>query len=748
MRSQNGLAIFTLLVASSAVESSTIDYATARFERKLLAVRASTPIVLDGVLDEAAWREAPLAANFYQNEPHEGDPASEQTEVRVLYDNESLYIGVFAKDREPEKIIVNELKKDFNIQAADAFGVVLDTFHDERNGYQFGVNAAGAKWDAQMSNEGREMNANWDGIWFVKTRIAEDGWYAEISIPFRTLKFPSESPQTWGINFLRRLRRRNEDSFWSPLPRIFRLMNVSMAGTLENLRAIRPGDHLRVKPYVLGSGSQVGTADVLGDSDFGVDAKWGLTTTLTWDFTYNTDFSQVEADEQQVNLTRFSLFFPEKRDFFLENSGIYQFGPGNERGGGGGGGGGGGVGGGRQNAQQNDLILFFSRRIGIGDAGNEIPILGGTRLTGRVGGVTIGALSLQQDGQGATPSTNFTALRVRSDIFANSDIGLMFLNKEPTGALYNRAAGADANFRFFRDFNINTFAAMTESPDAVVGGPGRNTALRAGMNWRGSFWEMRGFWLSIGDRFNDEMGFVPRKGIVKTEAFVGTHIRPKATSSWLREIFPHFQISNIERQESLGGGLDSRYYDYHLPFTLQNSTFIEMGVNPNIEILLNPFVINTRRGISIAPGRYEFSEYFLLFNTDRSARLAFNGRYSNGEFYDGYKRGYTLGVDARVNEQLNVSASLSTNDVDLPKGSFVTNLVTGRVNYSFSTRMFLNALLQYNTDARQWSANVRFHLIHRPLSDFYLVYNEQRDTVSSNLINRALIAKFTYMFAF
>ncbi|HWI19990.1 MAG TPA: DUF5916 domain-containing protein, partial [Vicinamibacterales bacterium] len=306
-------------------QSSGIDYDTARNDRRLKAAKAQGPIALDGKLDEASWASAPMATNFLQNDPREGQPATYDTEVRMLYDDRALYIGVFAKDPEPAKIIVNELRKDFNTGSADGFQVVIDTFNDERNGYQFAVNPGGAKWDSQMSNEGREQNSNWDGIWDVGTRIGEDGWYAEIEIPFKTLKFGPEDLQTWGINFQRRLRRLNENSYWSPLRRIHQLSRVSMAGTYEGLEGLRPGANVRVKPFVSAAFNQLPGVDLADDYDAGFDVKYGVTSGLTWDFTVNTDFSQVEADEQQVNLTRFSLFFPEKRDFFLENSGVFQF---------------------------------------------------------------------------------------------------------------------------------------------------------------------------------------------------------------------------------------------------------------------------------------------------------------------------------------------------------------------------------------------------------------------------------------
>src|SRR5258705_6519364 len=323
--------------ASSELPSTeAINYDTIHLEKRLSAVRASGVILVDGALDEPAWSAAPIANGFIQNDPREGTAATYDTEVRVLYTDDALYFGVWAKDGEPSKIIVSDLKKDYNTGSSDGFRIVLDTFHDGRNAYQFAINPSGAKWDSQMANEGRDNNSNWDGIWDVKTRITETGSFAEIWIPFRTLKFTDADPQVWGINFERKLRRLNEDSYWSPIPRIYDAQRVSLAGTLEGMRGLRAGKSLRVKPYALTSGSRVTTKPMAGDFQGGVDVKYGVTNGLVWDFTVNTDFSQVEADEQQVNLTRFNLFFPEKRDFFLENQGIFAFGQENGNQGGGG----------------------------------------------------------------------------------------------------------------------------------------------------------------------------------------------------------------------------------------------------------------------------------------------------------------------------------------------------------------------------------------------------------------------------
>jgi hypothetical protein len=708
-------------------------------ERRLEAVRAQGEITLDGALDEPAWSAAPLASNFIQNEPREGDPATFDTEVRVLYDDNALYFGVFARDDEPARIIVNDIKKDFNTDTSDGFRIILDTFHDERNGYQFATNPAGAKWDSQMANEGRETNANWDGIWDVATRVTETGWYAEIRIPLRTLKFDRTDVQTWGINFERKVRRLNEDSYWSPIPRIYNLDRVSLAGTVEGLRGLRPGRNIRVKPYASSSSNTINGRGTNGDFDAGFDVKYGVTSGMVWDFTVNTDFSQVEADEQQVNLSRFSLFFPEKRDFFLENSGIFQFG-----GGGGFFGGGGGGGGGRQNASQ-DMRLFFSRRIGLSDAGASIPILAGTRLTGREGPYSVGLLNIQQRDTDTVPSTNFTAMRVRRDILANSDIGAVLLNKEEGGPHYNRVAGVDANFRFGSFLTLDGYVARTFSPDAALAPDGNEYATRANANYQDRTWQFTGTFTGIGENFNDEMGFVPRHGVNNTKFSIYRTLRPEALSGWLRQARPHWVIDSFHRQD---GGLESRYQDFHLLFQFQDGSMMEPGVNTNVEVIRAPFTINGARGIRVNPGRYEFSEYFVFWNTNAAARVSANTRFSTGPFYDGTRRGYSFGPSVRLNENFNASFNLQLNDISVSAGEFVSKLMTARVNYNLNTRAFFNALVQYNSDNRQWTSNLRFNVIHRPLSDFFIVYNERRNELTGQMLDRAVIAKVTYLVAF
>jgi hypothetical protein len=391
------------------------------------------------------------------------------------------------------------------------------------------------------------------------------------------------------------------------------------------------------------------------------------------------------------------------------------------------------------------MRLFFSRRIGLSDAGDAIPIVAGTRLTGRTGRYSLGVLNIQQTQRDDSPSTNFTALRMRRDLLANSDIGVVLLNKDESGAGYNRVAGVDANFRF-GFLTIDGYAVKTFSPAGVLPGSGEEFAARGHVNFENRDWQFRGMYNAIGERFNDEMGFVPRRGVNNTLFYVGRTYRWEWLSRLgVRQIRPHWQMEIFDRRDGLG--LESRYQDWHLPFNFHDGGFLEIGVNPNLEEIRRPFTINNARGIQVEPGRYQFNEWFFLWRTNSAARFSFDSRYSVGEFYDGYRRGYTFGPRVRFSEHFNASVNLQINDIDLSTGSFVSKLVTGRVNYNLNTRMFVNALVQYNTDTRQVSSNLRFNIIHRPLSDFFLVYNERHDD-RIDQTDRAIIAKMTYLLAF
>ncbi|MDP2957280.1 MAG: DUF5916 domain-containing protein, partial [Longimicrobiales bacterium] len=414
------LSAAVLLLARAPAASAQVSVTRTDDERpRIDAVEVREGIRLDGVLDDEVWQRAQAVTDFIQAEPLEGEAATERTEVRMAFDGDNLYIAAYLHDSEPDALVVTDIKKDFTEMEQDAFSVILDTFRDRRNGYVFMTNPEGARADQQVTNEGREINASWDAVWEVRSRRVADGWTTEMAIPFRALRFDEGADRPWGINFSRRIRRKNELAYWSPVPRSFTLTRVSLAGDLVGLPRASGGRDLRVKPYVLGSEARAtGVEAYDGRREVGLDVRARVLDASTLDLTYNPDFAQVEADVQQVNLTQFSQFFPEKREFFLENSGLFYVGDAA-----------------RNNrvlttpTPDEDLLIFFSRRVGVADDGRAIPITAGGRLTGKVGGTSVGAIVMRTDDLEGLPGSDYGVVRVRQDILSGSDIGGILMTR-------------------------------------------------------------------------------------------------------------------------------------------------------------------------------------------------------------------------------------------------------------------------------------------------------------------------------
>ena len=701
-----------------------------------MAVETAAPIVVDGALDEQVWRAAEPAADFVQAEPHEGEPATETTEVRVAFDRDALYIGVVCRDGASQSAIVNDIRKDFTAGEQDSFEMILDTFGDRRNGFVFVVNPAGAKSDAQIANEGRDVNTSWDAVWSVATRRDASGWSAEIRIPFKTLRF-ERGANEWGVNFSRRIRRKNEIDYWSPVPRAYNLYRASLAGTLGGLPDASRGNNLRIKPWIaVDSTRPTAGAAFENGQHLGADLKYGVTPSLTLDVTAKPDFAQAEADEQQVNLTQFSLYYPEKREFFLENSGTFYFGdiPRESR-----------LGNNRFQPPEEEMLLFFSRRIGLTSGGEPIPIDAGARLTGRAGAYGVGLMTIETDPAGGAPADNYTVLRGRRDVLGASDVGAIFLSRQSTtSGDYNRVYGFDANFRFHRALSINSFITKSETP-GVTGG---ELAGKGSIVWNANFLHTQYSLLSVGDNFRDDVGFIKRTGIRKHFADFGIRPRPERLRKYgIRELHPHTRYNIYTDQSNV-----KVTHTNHVAMTVffENGANVEFAVNPRFERIATPF--NVRRDQAFAAGQYGWTEYNLLVETNHSRMLSASLDLTTGGFWTGTQRSTKLGVVVRPSYHLSFDAALQRNDIDLPfpMRPFVTNLVTSRVGYAFNTRTFLDTLLQYNTDLRQFSANVRFDLIHRPLSDLFVVYNEQRLTDEPTPVNagRGLIVKYTHLLAF
>ena len=736
LRTMKRLAIIlmlTLLGSLPAFAQTTVASTDGR--KQMTAVQATTPITIDGALDEDVWTRAIPAADFVQADPVEGVPATEITEVRVAYDADYLYIGATMHDSDPDAIVVNEIRKDFAGRDQDTFEVLLDTFADRRNGFVFSTNSRGAKADTQIANEGRDVNTNWDAVWWVQSRRTADGWTAEFRIPFKTLRFEAGEGKRWGINFARRVRRKNELSYWSPVSRAYSIFRASSAGTLDGLPALRQGRNLRIKPFLAaGAVRGVGGREFDRNVTAGVDIKAGITPSLTFDATINPDFAQAEADEQQVNLTQFSLFFPEKREFFLENAGIFYFGdiPRNSR----------SVA--RFRPPEEDLLLFFSRRIGLSDAGEQQDLHGGVRLTGRADGFTLGLMTMQSKEEGGRPSTNYTVARLKRDLFKSSDVGAIILSREPNGdsADFNRVVGVDTNFRFFKNLSLNGFFARSESRGVTTD----QDSSKASIGWEDSKKRLQASIMKIGEGFRDDLGFVRRSGVTRQFYDAAFYPEPAVLKRHgVRRIEPHARIWNYYDPS---GELVSRLGHVANQTTWNNGSYMEYAFEPRVEMITKPF--NLAPGVSIPAGRYDWIQHLLLFEGDHSRALSGSIRYTTGGFWSGSQHNVQSSVLYRPNYRIVFDLGLQVTKItlDLPKTDFTTTLVNLRTGYSFSSNMFLDTLLQYRNDLKQFSANVRFNLIHRPLSDFFIVYNESQFTDVTQNAGRGIVVKYTQMFSF
>lgn len=696
-------------------------------QKILRATRIATPIQLDGELSESVWEEAESAEQFVQAEPYEGKPATERTEVKVLYDAANLYVGVYCYDQEPSKILISSVKEDFNPRNSDSFEVILDTFQDGRNGYLFITDPVGDKRDAQVTDEGRNVDADWDTVWDVRAQSNGDGWTAEMVIPFKSLSFNRRRvEQVWGINFSRGIRRKNEIAYWSPVPRRYDISRLSLAGELQGLEEIQRGRNLRVKPFVVSDLNQYFRRDSVGATlDGGVDAKYSVTPSLTLDLTFNTDFSQVEVDEQQINLTRFPLFFPEKREFFLENSGIFQLGdiP-LERG----------------PDRSKETQLFFSRRIGLSESGEPIPIWGGARLSGRIGKYSLGLLSMQTKDTRDHPGNNFVVARLRRNILTNSDFGALFVSRRASaGKDFNRTFGVDGNFRFWQNLTVNSYLAKTQTD----GLRGHNRAEKISTEWRDNRLRFQLMYSGVGENFHPEVGFTQRRGVRYLRNRTDVRLRPRGNSI-IREFSPHFQIEHHLDTENRTVSKHNHYAPLQLYF--HNSGTIELSYNADFDRLQRPFPV--RSNITIPPGGYQFAQWQLEASSDSSRKLSGNLDLRKGGYYSGNLTAISVGGTFRPHYRFSVQGSYSRNRVTLQEGAFTTHLIRSRIHYAFSTRMFLDALLQYNSDRNQISSNLRFDFIHHPLSDLFLVYNEQRDTSGAGKTDRALVLKYTHLLSF
>ena len=702
------------------------------------AVLTTAPPEIDGHLDDPVWQLAMPITDFTQSQPNEGAAVTERTEVRVMYDAEYLYISAMMWDSRPDQMVATVLRRDESHNDNDAFAVTLDTFHDHRNGFFFETNAHGALFDAQIIGEGGTVgpgrgvgstfNADWDAVWYAAGQITDEGWSVEIAIPFWALRFDRSAMNAWGINFRRQIRRKTESAYWAPVPRQFNATRLSLSGLLAGLDNVERPRNLQVKPFALGdvgqfpSGAEPTPFDAHTtewDGDIGGDIKWSITPNWTLDGTVNTDFAQVEADDVQINLTRFPLFFPEKREFFLENAGLFQFGSSSGR-------------------RGPRVIGFHSRRIGVFE-GEEVPILVGARLTGKSGGWNVGGLTMQTRGvdELGLPTTNHSVLRVRRDVGSRSSIGALFTNRQASGSDYNRTIGFDGRWAINDETTVDGWVMKTTTPGLEADS---EWAGAISANWASPVWQVTAAAMDVGDGFNPELGFVNRGGLrsFNTNAFWTPYF---PDSSWLRNLAPHTTFQYITDRE---GRLLSRFVHLDYDMFLKRGDKLSIAHNRFFERLDNAFEIVP--GVVIPVGDYEFDEIQLEAQSDQSRVAWVRALYSWGTFWDGRRKNWDLSAGFRLGARFNASGSVNLNDVTLAGGAFTTTLVSTRLAYDFNTRLFLSGLLQYDSLTDQFLSNVRLRYNYEPLSDVFLVYNESRLTEDPTLIDRAIILKITKLF--
>jgi len=720
------------LFAPNLVAAEQLPPATSTGDRPAArAMRASGPIVVDGRLDEEVWNEAEPLASFTQQEPLEGAGASQRTEVRILFDDVALYVGAWLFDTDPQGIVPGERVRDAELGEGDAFILVLDTFRDRQNAFLFGTNPLGVEVDGHITRDGHPggpgrgqsgrsgggLNLNWDASWTVATSRDEAGWYVEMRIPFTSLRYGGGDEQVWGLNAARFIRRNNERVFWSPVSRQYDINRVSLAGSLQGM-APPASRTMTVTPYMV----QLARRDFRASSsydtpfDIGADAKLGVTPALTLDLTWNTDFAQAEVDDERIDLTRFNVFFPEKRAFFLENAGLFSIGA------------------------PGFLQLFHSRRIGIGPGGHEVPMKGGGRLTGDIASFRVGGIYLETEGLAEVESaTRFGVARLERQIMGNSRIGGIYTGRAAPGVdgSENHLAAVDGRLMLGANSFVEGYVASTRTP----GLEGRRHSYYVNADHEGTRWLGRVSVMAAGEDFDPGMGFLRRTAFQALTAQLQRRIR-FSEIGWLRELRPHVQYLGYY---DFSGLLETNTLRFQSRMDFENGGFVHPAVVHNIETLTTPFRIAP--GVVLPIERYQFVNGSIRFGTNASAPIALRGALEAGEFFSGTRTGVDAALALRSSEAVTAEVSVAYNHVDLLEGSFDTRLAGVRLAYAPTPSLFFRSLVQYSSQADIWSANFRAGWLQTAGTGVFLVYSGSHGIDNwDGAIQRRFAIKVTHHF--
>ena len=711
-----------------------VNAASGPVEYRAEAYRTYQSIEIDGDFSEADWQHAKPIDQFVQTEPDEGVPITESTEVRILYDEKNIYFGFTCSSSHGNNIVANEMRRDSeNLRENDNVFILLDTYNDKRSGVFFRINPLGAMQDIALTNSGDSQNESWDAVWNCRSKINDTYWTTEIAIPFSQLRFNRSDPMVWGVNFGRTIRQNNEDATWVPVSRQYGSLSkyrTANLGSLVGLAGITSSRRLEFLPYVLPGVSRTAEDEGTdGKFDAGLDFKYGLTSNLTADLTLNTDFAQVEADQEQVNLTRFNLFFPEKRPFFLEGAGLFDFGiprPSFFR--------------------PPPLLLFYSRRIGL-EEGHAIPIIGGGKITGKVGPYGVGLLNVLTDEFHTDPSvtdeddivdvsrTNYSVLRLTRDLFSGSSIGAIAINKQDTDT-YNRAGGLDFAYRPNDSIDVRGLWARTYEAEVSS----KNDAMYFGGTWRSSLLRFNGTYTFIGEHFNPEIGYVRRQG---SRRFRGQmRFTPWPRKFGVRRIFMGPEVDYILNQDD---ELETREFSLTNWFQLEQGSWINVEIRRTSEFLDEDFEI--RDDVIIPIGDYNLTTFRTMIDTDEGRKISGRFGANYGTFFNGTNRGFDIQANFKPSGRLAFETQYQFNRVELPtEDPFNVNVFGSRIVYSFTTTLFAKLFAQWNSDDEVISTNFLLNYIYRPGSDFYLVFNQTYDSdgAKTELEESTVVAKMTY----
>lgn len=681
----------------------------------MTAFPAGEPVRLDGSLSERTWRDAEPVTGFTQRELVEGDPATEKTEVRILFDEENLYIGITCFDSEPDRILRREMQRDAYLEDDDNFSMVIDTFQDRRNAYYFSTNPNGARNDALVSNG--ESSDDWNGVWDAAARVTDSGWTAEMVIPFKTLRFSKTEGRDWGINFRRIIRHKNEEVLWTSWGRNDGILQLSKCGVLTGLGNPRRSRQIDFKPFALG-GLEKSTGVKMDDNvKYGLDLKYPVTSQLTLDLTTFTDFAQVESDREEINLTRFSINYPEKREFFLEGADIFTF-------------------------ASSNTSPFYSRRIGLTEDREQVRILGGAKLVGKAGKYNIGVIDMQTDEENGFPGANHAVVRVKRDVLKNSYIGFIGTNLSNTDNYDSQTYGVDFLYRtdsFLGNQNYEFGGYLANDRD-----PLHDSGTRAGRLFMGmdnDQYNVELLYHAVGKNYTPDVGYVRRGNIRQSHIIV--EYTPRISIPHVKKLL--FKPFEMNYYTDSGARLLTRELNFQLFGLLFNTDDrIELNMYGVYERLDEDF--NIFGDIVIPKDGYTWWDYELELATSEKRPVYFETHAHRGDFYNGVRTNIQSSCGLKISRYYAVEADYTYNDIAVKGGSFEARELGGRFILNFTTRLNASTLVQYNNDTNEVNMNFRVHFIPRIGSDVYLVYNhlwDEEDRFRS--LHNAGIFKVAYL---